>query len=196
MILMLVLLVAGTGLLVVRRSWDKCRENSERLRRITLIDKIVDVNFRNIIPFEWRNEQKRKRQIFQGEPDSVVFATTHGVNSLANGALRFLRLRLDAGNLRVEYSDTPILYWDNRTAPRRSEIIAKDVDKLEFRYADFDSEKNLIWDSDWDEELRGNIPVALLMRVTWRDGSSIEWLRRTAGSSRDETYGRRIDERR
>ncbi|MCK5844920.1 MAG: hypothetical protein KAG97_09450 [Victivallales bacterium] len=196
MILMLVLMVVGTGLSVMRRSWVKCRENSERLKRILLVDKLVDSTFRNIIPFKWRDEQKKSREIFLGEPNKVVFATTHAVNSVAEGAIRFVMLRLDTGKLRVSYSNTPILYWDSKAAPRFTEVVTENVEKLELRYADFDSDKRLIWDSDWDEKTRRNIPVAVLIRLTWKNGETIQWIKRTAGAGRDESYGRRIDERR
>ncbi|NOY75334.1 MAG: prepilin-type N-terminal cleavage/methylation domain-containing protein [Kiritimatiellaeota bacterium] len=195
-ILALVLVVAGTGLAAVRRSWEKCRSNSERLTRLILIDKVVESNFRNIIPFEWRDENRKKREVFLGDPDRVIFASAHAVNTVAEGGVRFMVLRLDGGRLLAEYGDTPILYWDSKTVPKRVEVLTRDVTELKFTYADFDSDGNLIWDSDWDEKERRNIPVALQMVITWKDGRVARWLRRTAGAGNDESYGRRSNERR
>ena len=191
----MVLLIAGTGLVMAHRMWVKCQEGGARLRRLVLIDRVVDSNFRGIVPFSWRNPQNRNQEIFFGDPDKIVFASLHGIGSMATGALRFMRLRIDNGDLLAEYSNTPLLYWDDSISPKHVEILSSKVEKLEFNYADYNSAGELVWDTDWDENARRNIPVAVMMKITWENGETAQWLRRTAGNGPDESYGRRINDR-
>lgn len=194
-ILMLVFLVAGTGLMIVQQTWVKSQKRSDRLKKVILIDKIVNANFANIIPFQWKDEQFKKREIFLGDPSQVIFATTHRVNIIKEGALRFISIYLDGDRLVVDYSNTPLLHWDENNSVVEQEVIAEGINGLSFMYADFDSEGQLIWESDWNEEERKNIPVAIQMTITWDDDSEISWLKRTAGAGKNETYGRRYNDR-
>ena len=194
-ILMLVFLAAGTGLMIVQQTWIKSQNRSDQLKRLILIDKIVNANFTNIIPFEWRDEQLSRKEIFLGNPEKVIFATTHPVNIARAGAIRFVAIYVENNCLVVSYSNTPLLNWDENVTPQSREIISEGVSKVEFLYADFDNEKKLIWENDWDEEKRRNIPLAIQMTVNWEDGARISWLKRTAGAGKREYFGRRYNDR-
>ncbi|MBN1864628.1 MAG: hypothetical protein JW808_06970 [Victivallales bacterium] len=194
-ILLLVFTIAGTVLFSVQQTWTRSQERSEKLRRLITVDRIVNSAFPNIIPFEWRDERLRTRNIFFGRADRLIFATTHRVNITEEGALRFIKLHLDGENLVASYRNTPILFWDESVNTTDDEVIATGVQSLSFVYADFDANRSLIWESDWDEEQRRNIPVAIQMTISWEDGTSSSWLRRTAGSAKREQFGRRIQDR-
>ena len=44
---------------------------------------------------------------------------------------------------------------------------------------------------EWIEDDHEGIPLAVQMEVEWADGSKERWLRRTAGSAANATYGNR-----
>jgi type II secretory pathway component PulJ len=194
-IMMMVFLVAGTGLMIVQQTWVKSQNRSARLKELILVDKIVNSTFTNIIPFEWKDDQLKKREIFLGDPNKVTFATTHRLNIIQEGSIRFVSIYIEDSALIASYSNTPILPWDDQATPQISEIIAEGVANVEFQYADFDSKRVLIWDSDWDEEKRRNIPLAIQMTVTWEDQTQTSWLKRTAGAGKRENFGRRYKDR-
>jgi len=194
-ILMMVFLVAGTGLMIVQQTWVKSQKQSARLKQLILVDKVVNANFTNIIPFEWKNEQLKKREIFLGDHNKIIFATTHRLNIIKEGSIRFVSIYVDDSALIATYSNTPLLYWDDQVTPQISEIIAEGVSNVEFQYADFDAKRVLIWESDWNEEERRNIPLAIQMTVTWEDQTQTSWLKRTAGAGKRENFGRRYSDR-
>lgn len=191
-ILMLVFVAAGTCLMSVQQTWVRSQQRSERLKKLIIIDKIVEANFPNIVPFEWRDDKLKKRNIFYGDDNKVIFAVAHRVNDMHEGGLRFISIFRDSNDqLIIAFRNTPILFWDEGLTPTKDEIIAEDIESLRFTYADMDRERNLIWEEDWDEEERKNIPMAIQMTIEWRDGTKHSWLKRTAGSGKRENYGKR-----
>lgn len=194
-IMMLVFTAAGTCLMSVQQTWQKTQERNESFKKLMTIDKIVNANFPNIIPFEWKDDQLRKRNIFLGDSDKVVFATFHRVNIMKEGSIRFVTIFVKDDKLIVGYRNTPILFWNEAFTPAIEEEVASGVDKVSFLYADFDREKRLIWDEDWDEEVRRNLPLAIQMTIYWKNGEQTSWLRRTAGSGKRENFGRRYYDR-
>lgn len=194
-ILMLVFLAAGTGLFIVQQTWVKTQMQSFRLKKLILVDKVINANFTNIIPFEWRDDQLKRKEIFLGDPDKVIFATTHRINIMQEGAIRFVSIYVENNSLIIAYSNTPLLYWDNKVIPQRKEVIAEGVSSIGFQYADFDAERTLIWEDNWNEEERRNIPVAIRFTVNWQNGTQHHWLKRTAGAGKRENFGRRYNDR-
>jgi len=79
--------------------------------------------------------------------------------------------------------------------PTKDEIIAENIAGLTFTYADMDRERALIWDEDWDEDERKNIPMAIQMTIEWQDGTKTSWLKRTAGAGKRTNFGRRYSDR-
>ena len=75
-ILMLVFLAAGTGLMVVQQTWVKSQNRSGQLKKLILIDKIVNANFTNIVPFKWKDEQLKKGK-FSQESQKKLYLQRH-----------------------------------------------------------------------------------------------------------------------
>ena len=68
------------------------------------------------------------------------------------------------------------------------EILISNVQKLEFSYAER-SGNEVVWNSEFDEVAAENIPLAIRMTITFEDGETVDFLRRTAGNSFVSTYG-------
>jgi len=192
-IMLLVFIAAGASLFSVQRTWVKVQDKNVELKALISIDKIVNANFPNIVPFEWKDEDLTKKSTFLGDHDKISFAVLHRVNVMKDGGIRFLTIFQDGDNLVVGYRDTPQLYWDE--LPMEEEVIAEDIESLTFQYADVDRDRSLVWDDDWDEDERKNLPMAILMTVTWKDGKEESWLRRTAASGLRSNFGRRFYDR-
>ena len=192
-IMLLLFVAAGASLVSVQRTWVKVQNKNNELKKLISLDKIINTNFPNIIPFEWKDEDLNKRSTFLGDHDKLSFASIHRVNVIKDGGIRFITIFQEGDKLIVGYRDTPQLYWDE--LPMNEEVLAEGVQKLSFSYADVDRERKLIWEDDWDEDERKNIPMAIQMNIEWEDGSQTTWLRRTAASSLRSNFGRRFYDR-
>ena len=187
-----VFITAGTALSGVQQSWNTVAKHSTRLMRNIMIDKVVNANFRNIIPFKWKEKKLFKnRQIFFGKSDELIFASMHRVNDTQEGGIRFIHLFVEDGQLIAMYQKTPILYWELDKESGNSEVLAEHVSSIEFTYGDLNPQRELEWLDDWDEERERFIPMAIQMRVNWDDDTSDVWLRRTAGASKRSNFGRK-----
>jgi hypothetical protein len=192
-IMLLVFIAAGTSLFSVQRTWMKVQEKNLKLKTLISIDKIVNTNFPNIVPFDWKDEDLTKKSTFLGDHDRISFAAIHRVNVIKDGGIRFIMIFQEDDKLVVGYRDTPQLYWDE--LPMTEEVIADGIESVEFQYADVDRDRNVIWEDDWDEDERKNIPMAVMMKIVWQDGREECWLRRTAASGLRFNFGRRFYDR-
>ena len=192
-IMLFLFVAAGSSLVSVQRTWVKVQNKNNELKNLISIDKIINSNFPNIIPFEWKDEDLNKRSTFLGDHDKLSFATMHRVNVIKDGGIRFITIFKEGDKLIVGYRDTPQLYWDE--LPMNEEVLAEGVQNLRFVYADVDRDRKLIWEDDWDEDERKNIPMAIQMTIEWEDGSETTWLRRTAASGLRSNFGRRFYDR-
>jgi len=187
-ILAMVFLIASTGLLVVNKTWTKSMARSEKLKNLLLIDRVVDSNFRHVVPFEWKRDNFRKQQIFLGDRDRFTAAVKHRITHPEAGAFRFLSIYVEESKLVAEYRQRPTLFWNDQAQDKSREIIGKDIDTISFLYARM-GKKGIEWVDDWDEKKEESSPLAIQMTVNWEDGESEIWLRRTAASSLRENYG-------
>ena len=185
-------LLVGTALFAMQQSWRKIKKQSEQIKQYQCIDRVVDYAFRNAVPFKWRNDKLKNQLIFKGDSEELILAYLHRVGNPKLGGIRFIKFFLEEDKLVVLYRNTPILYWNNEDLESTSkrEVVAKNVEKISFIYADRNSE-NLIWSEDWNEELEENIPLAIQLTVEFKNGSKVSWLRRTAGNSFETNYGKR-----
>lgn len=71
----------------------------------------------------------------------------------------------------------------------KEEVIVTGVESLYFSYADRINER-IEWKNSWDKENK-NIPLAINLKIKFEDGSIIQYLRRTAGSSFYSVWGKR-----
>lgn len=186
-----VIFVASMALYSVQQTWRKVHAHNRRLDNLLKIDRVVEMCFRNIIPFSWKDvDDEDKRPVFLGDSNELVFACMHRITDNNFSAIRFVRLYQEDDDLVAEYRNSPILNWDRDDLGLTREVLASDIESVEFTYGDQAETGSLVWTGDWDEDNSGNyMPLAVQMRVRWKDGTVECWLRRTAGSGKYESFG-------
>lgn len=187
----MILTISALALSVVQGSWRTTTDREVVLQRYRTIDLIVDVAFRNAIPFYWRDRNNKEVMIFSGTPNSVTLTYLHRVNDYQDGGIRFLRLFRQNRQLVAEYRRLPFLFDETDDFEFEREIIADNVIDLTFIYADR-HDNRLEWLDFWDVEQRKNLPLAIQMEVRFADGTQQCWLRRTAGNGQFQEWGRRL----
>lgn len=190
-ILLMILTISAMALSVVQRTWKSTADREASLKQYRTIDLIVDVAFRNAIPFYWRDRNNKEVMIFSGEPDAVTLAYLHRINDRREGGIRFLRLFRQNRRLIAEYRKLPFLYDGAEEFEFEREVIAENVTDLSFIYADRRDDR-LEWLESWDAEQMKNLPLAIQMEVRFSDGTQQNWLRRTAGNGQFQEWGRRL----
>lgn len=189
---MLALMAVGV-LTSVQRLWNDIGIRSGDLENLQNIDRIADSAFKNMIPFHWPNTENKNQEIFQGEPDSILFAYLHRTTDADDGGIRFLKLKLENGKLTALYRKNPLLHWlgipqEDKTICK--EVIADNIVELRFEYAGREGDE-IVWHQDWDEENFNQIPLAIYLYIKFSDGTEEQWLRRTAGNSFYTSFGKR-----
>lgn len=190
-ILLMILTISAMALSIVQKTWKSTADREASLKQYRTIDLIVDVAFRNAIPFYWRDRNNKEVMIFSGEPDAVTLAYLHRINDRREGGIRFLRLFRQNRRLIAEYRKLPFLYDGAEEFEFEREVIAENVTGLSFIYADRRDDR-LEWLESWDAEQMKNLPLAIQMEVRFSDGTQQNWLRRTAGSGQFQEWGRRL----
>ena len=207
-------LVAAAGIMMAiagiiafaSRSFFRALTSAERvsaeLQVYLNIDQVMDGCFRNMIPFNWEttDENDDTFQVFLGESDYIHFTTLRRSYDDVGGNLFFVRVYVDdlTDELVAEYSKFPRLPWledDDDAMPYDREVLATDVDHIEFLYAGVE-DNTVIWLEEWARERYDFIPHAVQMTVEWKNGTTEQWLRRTAASGGNSVYGalQEIDE--
>ena len=199
-IFLLVAAIIGTASAAFYNAYTRTTKATDKLRNFLAIDQIMDQCVRNAIPFKWEDEENDKdRFVFQGEKDSVLFTALRRSYSGDSGAFLFVRLRLIDTDLVAEYSPYPLLPWvleeddDNEELYTR-EILARNVKAVSFLYAERDSEGEVEFLDEWIEDDHDSIPLAIQLEIEWNDGHKERWLRRTAGSAANASFGNRPDQ--
>ncbi len=185
-------LLIGTTLFAMQRSWSRIKKQSARLKTYQCIDRVVDYAVRNAVPFKWPDPNSKDRLVFKGDSDELILAYLHRVTNIEKGGIRFIKLFVEDGKLIALYRHTPILYWLNEDLDStcQREVIAGGVKEISFLYADREDD-GITWEDDWDEKTEKNIPLGIQMTVEFENGRKVSWLRRTAGSSFESSYGKR-----
>lgn len=191
-LLLLVVTLLTIAAKSITTSWAKVIRERQRFAEILKLDATLDNMLGNIVPFRWqRDDTRRPRLIFTGEPDRVSFTYMHRFNSSADGTLRFCRLFVSGTDLVVLHQDRPLIDLD---APKylKQAILAEKVKRIEVRYADWDPEaQEVVWVQSWNlENRRRRPPLAVALWVYWQDGRWECWLRRTAGNGYHERWGK------
>ena len=189
-ILVLLLGVLFAGANAVTNSWRRLRAEQERFAEVMTLDRTLDSILTNAVPFNWTDEDGETVPIFVGEHDGVHLAYLHRLNNMADGAMRFVTLEATEGFLRAFYTDRP-RFVDDFDQELRVSVLAEGIDRVTFRYADWaEDTEELQWVEQWDPKgERREIPLAIMVIVYWLDGRQETWLRRTAGSGRNERLG-------
>ena len=112
-ILVVVALIIGTASATFYNGYRRSAKVTEQLKAYQAIDRIMDQNIRNLIPFRWSDELEESRLVFEGKTDSLHFVTLRRTYGNDRGALLFVRLRVEDGELVAEYSSYPRLPWED-----------------------------------------------------------------------------------
>ncbi len=193
-ILVIVALIIATASATFYNGYRRSTKITERLKTYQTIDRVMDGNIRNLIPFQWVDDDTdESRYIFEGEVNSLHFATLRRSFDNDRGALLFIRIRVENDELIAEYSSYPRLPWleEGRQEYTR-EVLAANVRAVRFLYADRINGE-IVMEDTWVEDDHDNLPLAIQMTVEWMDGTTEQWLRRTAGSSSNSSLGVRTE---
>ena len=197
------ILMAVTGIVAMASKsfydgYDRSAKVTKRLKEYMAIDNIMDVHVRNMIPFQWKDDNSNTRFVFSGEEHRLHFTTLRRSYGKSAASLIFVRLFVEENQLIAEYSTLPRLPWKedgDETMTYEREVIAENIEQITFTYAEKASEEEdedgtgISWDENWPEDEHAAIPLAIRMHIQWTDGSSEYWLRRVAGVARDSTFG-------
>lgn len=197
------ILMAVTGIVAMASKsfydgYDRSAKVTKRLKEYMAIDNIMDVHVRNMIPFQWKDDNSNTRFVFSGEEHRLHFTTLRRSYGKSAASLIFVRLFVEENQLIAEYSTLPRLPWKedgDETMTYEREVIAENIEQITFTYAEKASEEEdedgtgISWEENWPEDEHAAIPLAIRMHIQWTDGSSEYWLRRVAGVARDSTFG-------
>lgn len=186
----LLTVVIGTlaiGSFVVIDSWERLERHHQSFQQFMLLERTVDSILPNLIPFSWPNEDGADTLHFYGERDAMVGAYIHPFNRLEDGAIRFCGLFLEDDELVAYYCEHPPYPEDNGDDRLRRSVLSREVAEITFRYADLE-EGEIVFVEAWED--RDYLPLAVWIRVTWRNDIHADWLRRTAASSYYERWGK------
>ena len=164
--------------------WRMHRERAARLEGLIALERVADHAWRNLVPFDWRDEVGRTdRPVFRGDPELVIGACRVGADPKGNSLL-FFSLGKRGDRLIAQYRREPIVWFARETMPEtlHEEVLLENVVSAAFRYAEV-KDGELVWHDDWDEDKRRDLPVAIGLVVDFTDGAGARFLRRTAGNS-------------
>lgn len=185
----------------VADSWGRITVERNRFSELMNLDRAIDSVLTNSIPFVWRemdNDLSTQVPFIVAEPGYLRIAYMHKLNDAEEGAIRFVEFTVEDGDLLAVYTDRPFIEWNEIAEDRRTtSVLATGVESISFLYADWSSDvsddwaERLFWRDEWEteESERKDIPLAILMTVTWEDGRQESWMRRTMGNSFRERYG-------
>ena len=205
LVISMAILMAVTGIIAMASKsfydgYDRSAKVTKRLKEYMAIDNIMDVHVRNLIPFQWKDDNGNSRFVFSGEEHRLHFTTLRRSYSKRAGSLIFIRLFVEENQLIAEYSTTPRLPWKeegDETMPYTREIIAENIEEITFTYAEKVSGEEdedgtgISWEENWPEDEHAAPPMAIRMQIKWTDGTVEYWLRRVAGVAKDSTFGKR-----
>jgi len=195
-ILVMIAAIVGISGAAFYRGYERTLKVTDRLKQYMAIDNLMDTHIRNMVPFVWADEEGTERLVFDGEENRILFTTLRRSYGDTPGALLFVRVFVEDEKLIAEYSLYPRVPWleeDDESMPFTREVIAENVRMVTFSYAEESSETegDVEFLEEYREEENVSLPLAILMRVEFTDGTTEQWLRRVAGTSRDSTFGLR-----
>lgn len=111
-ILVVVALIIGTASATFYNGYRRSAKVTEQLKRIRRSTGFR-IRISGTIPFRWSDELEESRLVFEGKTDSLHFVTLRRTYGNDRGALLFVRLRVEDGELVAEYSSYPRLPWED-----------------------------------------------------------------------------------
>lgn len=198
-VMLMVAMIIGTAGKIFYDDYRRAVRTTSRLGEYMAIDRIWDGAVRNAVPFKWTDEEGVSRFVFEGKSDTLMFTALRRADGAAPGALVFIRLRLEDGELAAYYSFYPRPPWDDEYQeddPEHftREVLASGVAAVSFQYAEVGESEDaeIEWLDEWDEDEHAAIPLAIRMTLEWNDGRREYWLRRTCGTALHSTFGNRL----
>ena len=185
----------------VSRSWQQIIRERNRMLELMNLDRTIDAVLANAIPFVWRDDGSDKDETFPfivADPTGLRIAYLHPIHDEVEGAIRFAEFVLQDDKLYLDYSDRPFYDWNQAAERTQRVLLAEEIAELRFLYLDWtddtdaDWQNRALWLDQWEtvDSERTDIPLAIAMKVLWKDGRSHTWLRRTLGNSYRERYGK------
>ena len=195
-ILIVIAGIVGVSGAAFYNGYERSQRVTNHLKMLMAIDNLMDTHIRNMIPFKWKDEEGNSRLLFDGEENRIFFTTLRRSYGDRPGALIFVRVFVEDEKLIAEYSPYPRMPWleeDDESMPMTREVLAENVLQVTFNYAEKSTENDEAVDflEEFREEENSVLPLAVLMKIEFVDGSKEQWLRRVAGVSKNSTFGYR-----
>jgi len=183
----------------ISKMWKKLQQEKKIFNELMTLDRSLDNILSNTIPFIWRDDENRKMLLFSGDPQQLILTYIHHTNNIKQGGIRFMAIRQEEDQLVAYYQERPTLTWDNINSDLVTRtILAKNIESITFNYADYiPIDEKFTWQENWEglqaadnlNDVRLEIPLAIMIHITWKNGRDESWIRRTTGSSWHERYG-------
>lgn len=169
------------------------KEHSQKVGELIVISKTTKKMFANMVPFSWRDEENQIVPHFGGGPDYIRFVYLNRVNAQEDGGLRFSEIFVnDDGELVVQYQTRPFRNGYEINEDHYRSVLARKVASVEFQYASVaenqQSSAEMEWLGEWEPE-RLDIPLAVIMSITWENENVEHFMWRTAANSYYERHG-------
>ncbi len=184
----------------VTNTWAQVVNRRNDFNELLTLDRVIDKMLANAIPFTWndRDDDNEEYPFIVAESNFLRIAYLHELHDKIEGAIRFAEFELRDNELYLVYTDRPFRNWNQIPGDQRFEVLlAERIDSISFIYADWTDDTDaewydrLLWLDEWEteESERMDIPLAIGMQITWQDGHSQYWFRRTMGNSYRERFG-------
>ncbi|MEA4863618.1 MAG: hypothetical protein AB7F40_06820 [Victivallaceae bacterium] len=186
-VLVVVLMVISLSFRAVVASWRGMARSTARAEEQLRLTDFADEYLRRLAMFKFQNSNGGGEEVvFVGNPGSVYGCVISAVQPDGSGGIVYFKTELsESGDLVLSTARAPLfpdIPADVEPPETKAEVIASKVAKVEFSYAGLE-DGDLEFQDEWlpDEE-GGLLPVAVLMKVEWENGTSEVWLRRLAGA--------------
>ena len=194
-IMIVVALIIATAGHTFYNAYSRSLKASQKLKTYMAIDRIWDTCVRNMVPFQWKDDEGVSRLVFEGTENTLLFTALRRAHGDDPNGLIFIKLEVENSRLVARSSFYPMRFWleDEVTDQKiEKEILAEQIKEITFEYAEAGEEAGEIeWLESWEEDEHAAIPLAVRMKVEWLDGTVEYWLRRTAGVDARSTFGYR-----
>ena len=193
-ILIVIAGIVGVSGAAFYNGYERSLRVTGRLKQFMAVDNLMDTHIRNMIPFRWKDDEGNSRLGFDGEENRILFTSLRRSYGNRPGALLFIRVFVEDEKLIAEYSPYPRLPWleeGDDSMPVTREVIAENVLQATFAYAEISTENSDAVDflEEFREEGNTVLPLAVMLKLEFTDGSKEQWLRRVAGVSKHSTFG-------
>ncbi len=185
-------IIAG-AVAVFTTSYTASRAAAETLRRNRTISAVADRVLRSAVPFVWTDsDDNTEKSLFHGSSDELYVVSLNRARGSGDSPFLFTRIRLDGSTVVCDTSGLPMPHWDDIDLfSYTTEVVATNVQTLNFRYFNLDDDDEPVSTDLWSEDYEYTIPLAIQIEIEFNDGTVERRLRRTAGNSWNTMLGTR-----